>query len=186
MPAPFHNTQIDIEQIPSQAAISFTMMKKSYLSYGIFFSFIFWLVIITLVILGKTVIGFNMPLLLERALWPVLIMAMISTIVYSYYSYFKEGYALRDKDVVYKEGLFWRSIATIPFSRIQHCEVKEGAVQRLFGLASLHIYTAGGSSSDIDIPGLSPTRANELKQLVLIKINAEELEVKRIKSGEEE
>ncbi len=184
MQAPFQNTQIDLDLIPTQADISYTMMKKSYLSYGLFFSFIFWLVIIVLALVAKYAMDIDLPQLLDRALWPVLIVSMMATMAYSYFSYFKEGYALRDKDVIYKEGLFWRSTATIPFSRIQHCEVKEGAMQRLFGLASLHIYTAGGSSSDIDIPGLSPTRANELKQLVLTKINTEKEE--EIKSEEEE
>jgi len=176
MQAPFQNTQIDLDDIPSQVELHYSRMEKSYLTYGILFSFIFWVAVILILFFGKGFVEFAIPQVIEYLLWPVLIFLLIGTMGYSYFSFFKEGYALRQKDIVYKHGLFWRSIATIPFSRIQHCEVKEGPIQRLFGLASLHIYTAGGNSSDIDIPGLNPERANELKQFVLTKIKSEEEE----------
>lgn len=176
MQAPFQNIQVDIDEIPSQSALRYHLMEKSYLTYGILFSFIFWVAIILIVFIGKGFVDFPIPKVIEYALWPLLVFLLLGTIVYSYFSFYKEGYALRQKDIIYKQGLFWRSIATVPFSRIQHCEVKEGPVQRLFGLASLNIYTAGGSSSDIHIPGLSPGKANELKQFVLAKIKSEEEE----------
>jgi len=176
MEIPFQNTQIDIGDIPTQTNINFIQLEKSYLRYGIVFSILIWLLIIILANIGASVAELDYPPFLGYIVWSVVITLMIANVIYSYFSYFREGYALRQKDIIYKNGLFWRSVATIPFSRIQHCEVKEGPIQRMFGIASLHVYTAGGNSSDIDIPGLNPGRANELKQFVLTKIKSEEEE----------
>ncbi len=64
----------------------------------------------------------------------------------------------------------------IPYRRIQHCEVTSGPVEQMFDIASLNIYTAGGGSSDMTIPGLEDQRAATLKAHILRKINTEDEE----------
>ncbi len=77
-----------------------------------------------------------------------------------------KGYALRERDVSYKTGLIWFSMTTVPFNRIQHCEVNQGPLARLFDLASVKVYTAGGSSSDLSINGLQKEKAEELRDFI--------------------
>jgi hypothetical protein len=83
-------------------------------------------------------------------------------------------YALRNRDITYRRGLFSRSITSVPFNRVQHCEVNQGVVERTLDLASLKVYTAGGSSSDLSIPGLRLTRASQLKDFVLTQAHEHE------------
>ena len=85
-----------------------------------------------------------------------------------------KGYAFRQKDISYKTGWLWRSITTVPFNRVQHCEVSQGVMDRYFGLAKLKIFTAGGSSSDVVVPGLRLDQATDLKDFILEKIKEDE------------
>jgi len=96
--------------------------------------------------------------------------------VLSIKSYDYQGYAIRDKDIIYKTGIFFRSSLIIPFNRIQHCEIEQGPIDRLFGLAELSLFTAGGSGSDLKIPGLAQDRANSLKNYITNKVAQDEEE----------
>ena len=88
-------------------------------------------------------------------------------VVYHGISYHYMGYALREKDISFKSGWLWRSMTTIPFNRVQHCDLKQGILDRRFGLSRLTIYTAGGQSTDLMIPGLNPETAERLKTYIL-------------------
>ncbi|RMD99456.1 MAG: hypothetical protein D6816_14930 [Bacteroidetes bacterium] len=80
------------------------------------------------------------------------------------------GYALRAHDIMYKSGVFWHSTTVIPYSRIQHVEISQGPIQSAFGIATLRIYTAGGTRSDLTIEGLERKRANEIKEFITGKV----------------
>jgi hypothetical protein len=58
----------------------------------------------------------------------------------------------------------------IPYNRIQHVALHEGIISRYFGLAKVEIFTAGGSSSDLEIPGIAKAEAEDIKQLLMGKI----------------
>ncbi|SDS07569.1 hypothetical protein SAMN05216503_1901 [Polaribacter sp. KT25b] len=83
----------------------------------------------------------------------------------------KRKYAVREKDISYKSGIFLRKLTTVPFSRIQHIEVDEGLFSRFFKLASLSVFTAGDSSDDLVIKGISKQTALEIKEFISTKIN---------------
>lgn len=83
-----------------------------------------------------------------------------------------KGYAIRSKDVSYKSGLLFFSMTSVPLNRIQHCELSQGPLGRLFDLASVKVYTAGGSSSDMTINGLTKERAQRLRDYI-IKLSSE-------------
>src|SRR5690606_1590877 len=84
------------------------------------------------------------------------------------------GYALREKDILYKHGFFVDAVTIIPFNRIQHVAVSRDFIDKMLNIASLQIYTAGGSGSDINIPGLSPELAATLKEALSTKLTANE------------
>jgi len=64
----------------------------------------------------------------------------------------------------------------VPFKRIQHSEVTQGPVDRFFNLAKLRVFTAGGSGSDLTIPGLKLEEANKLKTLITARITEKKSE----------
>ena len=83
--------------------------------------------------------------------------------------YGHKGYALRNHDVAFRTGLFWRKTTILPFDRVQHAEVTQGPLQRRFGLATLKFFTAGGSSVDLKIEGLLTDDAERLREAVLAR-----------------
>jgi membrane protein YdbS with pleckstrin-like domain len=62
-------------------------------------------------------------------------------------------------------------MTTVPFSRIQHVEIDEKPISRLFGLSSLSVYTAGDSSNDLDVTGIKNEEALRIKEFISSKIN---------------
>lgn len=73
------------------------------------------------------------------------------------------GYLVRTHDLSFRSGLVTRSVATVPFARVQHVSIGRGPLDRRFGLASLQLRTAGGQ---VAITGLRNDVAERLKQLV--------------------
>jgi membrane protein YdbS with pleckstrin-like domain len=83
-----------------------------------------------------------------------------------------KGVALREFDLAYRSGLFWRKTVIVAFNRVQHVEVSSGPLQRKFGLASVKIFTAGGSSVDLRVDGLLAERAEQIRAFIATKIDA--------------
>ena len=89
--------------------------------------------------------------------------------------YWKKAWthSTRNHDVLFRNGIIATNTIVIPYNRVQHVALHEGLVSRYFGLATVQIYTAGGSSSDIEIPGIKKEEAENIKQLLMLKIQKE-------------
>lgn len=88
-------------------------------------------------------------------------------------SFSKKGFAFRTHDVLFRRGIIATNTMVIPYNRIQHVALHEGILSRQFGLAKIEIFTAGGSSSDLEIPGIKKEHAENIKQLLMGKIQKE-------------
>lgn len=84
------------------------------------------------------------------------------------------GYALREKDIIYRRGFMVTKTTIVSFNRIQHVSIKRSLLDNRFGIATLQIFTAGGSGSDIQIPGLSPEIATKIKEALAVTIANED------------
>ena len=51
-------------------------------------------------------------------------------------------------------GVYFRSVTTVPKSRVQHTDVSQGPLQRRYGLATLIVHTAGTEHAQVALPGL--------------------------------
>lgn len=85
----------------------------------------------------------------------------------------RTGLALREHDFVLQTGVFWRKITVVPFNRIQHIELHRGPLERKFNLATIKLYTAGGSGVDLAVSGLDEAEAEQLRQFMLNFISKE-------------
>lgn len=81
------------------------------------------------------------------------------------------GYVLNPAEVHYRTGALWRKQVSVPVNRIQHVEISQGVIERGLKLAKLVIYTAGGSGSDLAIPGLPLATAEALRSQLLLQVN---------------
>ncbi|UTF60448.1 PH domain-containing protein [Gilvimarinus sp. DA14] len=84
-------------------------------------------------------------------------------------------YLLRELDIHKRTGFWWHKTVSAGTNRIQHIEVTQGPIERLYRLSKLVLYTAGGYQSDIKIPGLPTDEAHRLKQYLTERIATEEL-----------
>jgi len=178
---PFTNTQIEISSLPSVSQLDYKDLDKDYLTASMIKTLFTWIIIG--VIVGGVIQVNKSNNDFQEYVGPYVTYAVIGfcvlallTLVLTYFGFYKKGYAVREKDISYKTGLFWKSKTLIPFNRIQHCEVKQGPAERLFGLSSLKVFTAGGSASDLSINGLKQEEANHLKQFIIMKTSADEEE----------
>ncbi len=79
----------------------------------------------------------------------------------------RKFYALREMDIHYMSGLFFRKVVSQPITRIQHVELKRGPIDRKKGLAKLQVFSAGGEAYTFEIPGLPLQTAQKIRQLIL-------------------
>ena len=86
--------------------------------------------------------------------------------------YTSRAYQLRERDILFRSGVWWRSETGVPYNRVQHCEIAQGPLEKNFGLATLEIYTAGKNTSDLSIPGLQAEVAARIKDHVLGRVSA--------------
>ncbi|MDC8832537.1 PH domain-containing protein [Alteromonas gilva] len=76
-------------------------------------------------------------------------------------------YTIREQDIILYKGLFFKKVICQPVLRIQHIDIQRGPFERYFGLATLKVYSAGGSDHTLAIPGLPKDVAERLRQFVL-------------------
>ena len=72
--------------------------------------------------------------------------------------------------MLFRHGIIATNTIVIPYNRVQHVALHEEFISRYFGLSKIEIFTAGGSSSDIEIPGIEKQQAENIKQLLMGKI----------------
>lgn len=162
------NLKIDPSELPDIEKVDFEPLERDYLWLRLTAWSLFYVIsggILTLVwVKSNNVSGlyFLLP-------WLAL---LIVTFFIEIRGFKIKGYAIRQKDISYKSGLIWFRMTSVPFNRIQHCEISQGVLGRLFELATVKVYTAGGSSSDLRIGGLQKERAQILRDYIT-KLSAE-------------
>jgi uncharacterized protein len=73
-------------------------------------------------------------------------------------------YRLDARTLEIRRGVLWRSVIDVPRSRIQHSDVSQGPVERMHGLGTLRIYTAGTSHALVQLRGLEHGRALAIRE----------------------
>lgn len=164
---PFSNRTITLSELPRYESVAFLKPSPRY----------FYVVALgTLSGMGVVGLigGFSLYVTQQTEYWKPILLAWVGLVafllVWNYIGFKRKGFAFREHDVMYRRGVLAAITTIIPYNRIQHVALKEGVFSRLLGLAQIGIFTAGGGSSDIEIPGIEKERAEEMKQLVLERI----------------
>ena len=164
----FTNETIDTTLLPKFEEVQFSVVHPNY-----------WKVILIGLTLFFLLIGIGVGLALyfNEELSPfitelsvVYVVLLLLVLLVSRISFRKKGFAFRTHDVLYRHGIIATNTLVIPYNRVQHVALHEGLLSRYFGLAKIEIFTAGGSSSDIQIPGIAKEHAENIKQLLMGKI----------------
>jgi len=172
----FQNNQIDSFSIPKSEDVQFEKLDPAYKKVSIYITaIIFGIILMAYLIVGIFVEAlYQFPWILIVVMGWSILSGLFVLLAMKGYDY--EGFAVREKDILYQSGIFFRSTLIIPFNRVQHCEIEHGPIDRMFGLAELSLFTAGGSASDLSIPGLTQDKAAALKNFITNRVAADEEE----------
>lgn len=166
----FTNETIDTSQLPKFEEVTFTKLHPKYIRVVL----ISLVRIIAIVVLIPILLSMFKPELFSGRVWLILGILIpvfsIMLFVFSIIGFKKKGFAFREHDVLFRHGIIATNTIVIPYNRVQHVALHEGFISRFFGLAKIEIFTAGGSSSDIEIPGIEKEQAENIKQLLMGKI----------------
>lgn len=161
----FVNLQLAIDDLPAANDIEMEPMAVQYRREVLTQQFFIWI---------PALIGSFLPFILTQRFFllaiPVFVLLLGLFIGSMMVRMSKvKGIALRENDIAYRSGLYWRKTVVLAFNRVQHVEVSSGPLQRRFELATLKFFTAGGSSVDLKVDGLSMSRADQIRAYVLSK-----------------
>ena len=89
------------------------------------------------------------------------------TIISPPLAYARWRFSVDDELMLVRYGIIWIEEKSIPISRLQHVDVLRGPIERLFGLATLAVFTAGTEGAHFRLPGLAVARARQLRDQIL-------------------
>lgn len=80
------------------------------------------------------------------------------------YIYFT--FHLESDELIIQKGLIQKERKAIPLERIQSINITQNVVQRILGIVSLEVDTAGSKAKELEIPGLDREFASQFKDLL--------------------
>jgi membrane protein YdbS with pleckstrin-like domain len=166
----FQNPEISLAELPGTDNVDWQVLDPSYKIVRRLQNLIAIVVIaIPLVLLTALT---DIPLLPAAVFWAVWLLVAGALLIWPGISVPKRAYVLRNNDILFRKGVVWQSMTAIPFNRIQHVETSNTPFDRKYELATLQLFTAGGSSGDLKIDGLSEDVAEQLRAFILEKAGA--------------
>lgn len=169
----FSNQNILPAELPTIEEVRFHPLEKKYLLVErISFAIALAIVLAVAIPLFYFIEFLQKPTILFIALALLCLLSLIAWfstgIDFSY-----SGYALREKDLLFRSGWFIRKKKVVLLNRVQHVSIQSGPIERQFGLASISIFTAGASQADFTIKGIKEETARNLKEWVSNQLNGD-------------
>ena len=102
------------------------------------------------------------------AMWPVAV-ASLGWFCYRFpeLEYRCTWYTVDDHGIQIQRGVYWRELTNVPRSRVQHTDVRQGPLERRYGLGTLVIHTAGIAHARVELPGLAHADALKIRDQLL-------------------
>lgn len=167
----FTNDQIILNQLPDFEQLDYQPLEKDYKKVIYISRLIFWMIL---------VIAFSVSLFFWVEIQPfwyygfgILLVWALLSFAFVEKIFNTKSFALRHYDIIFKSGWIVLETTLIPFNRVQHVEIQEGLLMRIYDLATLKIFTAGGAMSDLKISGLKKVEAEKIKAFITQKITEE-------------
>jgi len=128
-------------------------------------------VVVALLVLAVDRFAFDLPAWVPPAVFVVFLVGGVGLALARYRVW---RYEVREDALYLERGVFTRVQTVVPFVRIQHVDSSRGPLERIAGLASTVVYTAGSRGADVTVPGLTPAGADDLRErLKRLAIRAE-------------
>ena len=82
-------------------------------------------------------------------------------------AYRNTSWRLNEIGMEIHRGVLWKHRIAIPVSRVQHVDVSQGPVQRMFMLSTIAIHTAGTQNATVELEGLNHSVAMEVRDALI-------------------
>jgi len=164
----FTNEPLDLDQLPKHETISLHSLHASYWNVVLIKTTIVFLILAILAVLAIAYLDETAQY--QSLIWSVYAFLLVVVLFISRLAFHKNAFSFRNHDVIFRHGLIATNTMVVPYNRIQHVALHEGLIERWFGLAKVEIFTAGGTASDLEIPGIEKSQAEDIKQLLMGKI----------------
>jgi len=102
-----------------------------------------------------------------------LIIYLLLVIVLPQRRFRRWGYAMEADRLRVLRGFLFRTDTVVPFNRIQHIDVGQGPIERMFNVSKLTVHTAGTHNSVVTLPGLEPEIADNMRETIRSHIREE-------------
>jgi len=101
--------------------------------------------------------------------WTITLAAalVLAILVMGALSWYRFTYSTGDGVLLVEHGVLVRSKIVIPRERIQSVDFNQGILQRLFGLVSVQVETAGGKKPEVVLTAVARREALELRQMLM-------------------
>ena len=166
----FTNDDIDLAQMPRFEEAEQRLLSPKYRTTNLAFAGFLFMVVMLIVSAVRFQPFVSLPEYLYD-LYPVILAAFallgLWDAGYHFFADPLKSYSLREQDVSYSSGLIFRKVVNQPMLRIQHIELTRGPVERMVGLATLEVFSAGGALHTFKIPGLEVDNASQIRQFIL-------------------
>jgi uncharacterized protein len=170
----FQNNELDTDLLPKVENVLLLPIEKDYLKV----MQLEWLIVSSIIIIATSILIYIIPPLQDFPAYIILGIAVILFItcyfIFQTLAFKKRAYGLREKDIIYQNGVIVQQTSICPFNRVQNSSVSTGPLERKYKLATLHLYTAGTSGADLHIKGLKEEDAQRIKEFIAKKTADEE------------
>lgn len=95
---------------------------------------------------------------------PAVLLALIIIFRVPMRRYAARGYAMSEDRLRVVRGIWWKSDSVVPFGRVQHIDVEQGPLERIYGLATITVHTAGTHNASVRLPGLEESLARDMRE----------------------
>ncbi|WP_167737622.1 PH domain-containing protein [Sphingomonas parva] len=83
------------------------------------------------------------------------------------------GYRAGDTDLELAHGVWTQVRTLVPLDRVQHIDISQGPLERMFGVCRLVLHTAGTAHSLVLLPGLARDTAERMRDEIRARIGEE-------------
>ncbi|MFW6002862.1 MAG: PH domain-containing protein [Halanaeroarchaeum sp.] len=121
--------------------------------------------LLTALVVGVVATGI-VAVLTDLSLWvgvAVFVVVLVLGLVHALLRYRIWRFEVQEDALYLERGVLTRVRTVVPYVRIQHVDTQRGPVERVAGIGSVVVYTAGSRGADVAIPGLDPDRATTVQ-----------------------
>ena len=120
--------------------------------------------------IGDTVLRQNSDLPGGTIIVPLLLLLVYPVLIAPPRRYRALGYRVDSDELRIASGLLVKTETVVPLKRVQHIDVSQGPIERLFGVTRLLLHTAGTMNSLVVLPGLARETAETIRDEIRARI----------------